>query len=78
MTKITPKSKFVCEFNKAREMGYLDDMRLNKEILKLQQKGRIHTLFGVIYELFKRSKVDIRELVRGHIHYLQRVYVIVI
>ena len=68
MTKITPKSKFVCEFNKAREMGYLDDMRLNKEILKLQQKVRIHTQIGHIYELFEKSIVDIRELVRVYIH----------
>ena len=38
-------------------------------IAKLE-KVRIHSQIGGIPELFKRSKVDIRELVRGHTHYL--------
>jgi hypothetical protein len=35
------------------------------------EKVRIQLLLGCIYELFYESKVDIRELVRGHIHYLK-------
>ena len=72
LTKIIKKNSFVCEFNKGRKMDYLDDMRLKKEILKLQQIVRIYTLFGVIYELFKKSKVDIRELVRVYTHYVKK------
>ena len=49
-------------------MDYLDNVKLKKEILKFQKKVRIHTQMGHIYELFEKSIVDIRELVRVYIH----------
>ena len=49
-------------------MDNLDDKKLKKEIMKLQQKVRIHTQMGHIYELFEKSIGNIHELVRGHIH----------
>lgn len=43
-------------------MDNLDNKKLKKEILKLQQKVRIHSQIGGIPELFCKSKVNIHEL----------------
>ena len=49
-------------------MDYLDDKKLKKEILELQQKVRIHSQIGSVRELFYESIGEIPEHVRGHIH----------
>ena len=49
-------------------MDYLDSVKLKIEIFISQQKVRIHTQMGHIYDLFYESKVEIRELVRVYIH----------
>ena len=55
-------------------MGYLDKVKLKKEILKIQQKVRIHSQIGSIPELFSESKGNIHDLLFGDT-YIMPIYV---